>query len=90
MKQFLLAAAACSALTAGAATAQSAPALPSATSARLDAIFKDIGADAPGCAIGVYRDGKLLAARGYGLANVELRVPITDATVFDIDRKSVV
>ncbi|PJI87921.1 class A beta-lactamase-related serine hydrolase [Sphingomonas koreensis] len=84
MKQFLLAAAACSALTAGAATAQSAPALPSATSARLDAIFKDIGADAPGCAIGVYRDGKLLAARGYGLANVELRVPITDATVFDI------
>lgn len=84
MKQLLLAAAACVALSAGGAAAQTGPAVPAETAARFDAIFKDIGAEGPGCAAGVYRDGKLLLARGYGLANVELGVPITDATVFDI------
>lgn len=84
MKQLLLVAAACAALTAGSATARSNRAVPAETAARFDAIFKDIGADGPGCAAGVYRDGELLIARGYGLANVELGVPITDATVFDI------
>ncbi|MDZ3832228.1 MAG: serine hydrolase domain-containing protein [Sphingopyxis sp.] len=85
MKPLLLLAAGCSALAAASTVAaQPAPAVPAETAARFDAIFADIGADGPGCAAGVFRDGKLLIARGYGLANVELGVPISEATVFDI------
>jgi len=36
----------------------------------------------PGLALGVYRDGKILRTQGYGLANVELRVPVSPETVF--------
>lgn len=37
-----------------------------------------------GAAIGVLRDGQLVFNRGYGLANVELRVPVTASTVFSL------
>jgi CubicO group peptidase (beta-lactamase class C family) len=36
----------------------------------------------PGLALGVYRDGKVIRAQGYGLANVELNVPVTPETIF--------
>lgn len=36
----------------------------------------------PGVAVAVIRDGKISVARGYGLANVELNVPVTPQTVF--------
>jgi CubicO group peptidase (beta-lactamase class C family) len=36
----------------------------------------------PGVAIGVYSRGRILLAKGYGLANVELNVPVTPETVF--------
>ena len=42
----------------------------------------------PGCALGVYRDGKILYAKGYGLANMEENVAITPQTVFDIGSTS--
>lgn len=38
----------------------------------------------PGCAVGVYRAGGVLLARGYGFAKLEHAVPITPDTVFDI------
>jgi D-alanyl-D-alanine carboxypeptidase len=38
----------------------------------------------PGLALAVVRDGRVVKERGYGLANVELRVPATPATVFEI------
>ena len=38
----------------------------------------------PGLALAVVRDGKLVKARGYGLASVELNVPVTTDTVFEI------
>lgn len=38
----------------------------------------------PGLALAVVRDGKLVKARGYGLASVELNVPVTPETVFEI------
>jgi CubicO group peptidase (beta-lactamase class C family) len=41
-------------------------------------------ADSPGCAIAIIKDGKIIYARGYGVANLELNVPITKATVFYI------
>jgi len=36
----------------------------------------------PGIALGIYRDGKIVTAKGYGLANVELNVPVKAETVF--------
>ena len=53
---------------------------------RVDSIFRTFDrTDAPGCAIGVYRDGRILYARGYGMANLELGVPITPRTAFNIE-----
>lgn len=42
----------------------------------------------PGCALGIYRDGKIVYAKGYGLANIEENVPITPQAVFDIGSTS--
>lgn len=36
----------------------------------------------PGAAVGVYRDGKLTKAQGYGLANVEWEATVTPDTIF--------
>ena len=38
----------------------------------------------PGAAIAVVRGGRIVKAEGYGLANVELNVPATKETVFEI------
>ena len=38
----------------------------------------------PGLAVAVVRDGKVVKSKGYGLANVELAVPVTEETVFEI------
>ena len=38
----------------------------------------------PGLAVGIVRAGKLETVRGYGLANVELNVPVTKDTGFEI------
>ena len=37
-----------------------------------------------GVAVNVIRDGKSIKAAGYGVANVELNVPVTPETVFEI------
>ena len=36
----------------------------------------------PGLALAVCRDGQVVKARGYGLANIELDVPVKPETVF--------
>jgi len=36
----------------------------------------------PGLAVGIYDRGKILLAKGYGLANVELKVPVKAETLF--------
>ena len=52
---------------------------------RVDALFANIGRDpGPGLAVAVVRDGKVILRRGYGLASIEHRVPISPTTVFDI------
>lgn len=55
---------------------------------RIDSVFAFVRPGAPGCAVGVYRDGALDWARGYGLASVEHGVPITPRTVFDLGSTS--
>ena len=39
-------------------------------------------AQIPGVSLAVMRDGKIVKAAGYGLANVELNVPVTPQSVF--------
>ena len=52
---------------------------------RIDSVFRRFTAPgSPGCAVGVVRDGAIVYRKGYGLASIELGVPITPATVFDI------
>src|SRR5215216_5113154 len=52
---------------------------------RVDALFTDLNrAPSPGLALVVVRDGKVVLRRGYGLASIEHRMPITPATVFDL------
>ena len=36
----------------------------------------------PGLALGVYRDGKIIKAEGYGIANLEWDVPVKADTIF--------
>lgn len=60
-----------------------------ARTARVDSLFAQYDrADSPGCAVGIYRDGQIAYARGYGLADLERRVPITPHTVFDLGSTS--
>src|SRR5260370_16786696 len=52
----------------------------------VDEIFVDLTKEgSPGCALGVYRDGKMVYSKGYVLANLEQNVPITPQTAFHID-----
>jgi len=64
-------------------------ALPPAMRLRIDALFKPYDKpNVPGCALGVFRDGRLAYGRGYGWADLERAVPITTATLFDIGSTS--
>ena len=57
--------------------------------ARIDSIFAEWDkTDSPGCALGVYRDGKIVYSKGYGMADLERGVPISPHTVFDIGSTS--
>ena len=57
--------------------------------ARVDSVFARYDRpESPGCAVGIYRDGQMEYAKGYGMANLELGVPITPQTVFDIGSTS--
>ena len=51
----------------------------------IDALFSRWDRDdRPGCAVGVMRDGKLVFARGYGMANLEYDIPNSPTSVFHI------
>jgi CubicO group peptidase (beta-lactamase class C family) len=52
---------------------------------KIDQVFADYAKpDSPGCSLAVYRNGRIAYAQGYGMASLELGVPITPQTVFDI------
>jgi CubicO group peptidase (beta-lactamase class C family) len=53
--------------------------------AKVDAVFADYAKpDSPGCALGVYKDGRIAYSHGYGMASLENGIPITPKTVFYI------
>lgn len=50
-----------------------------------DSVFRHLDrTDSPGCALGVYRDGEILYARGYGMANLQHGVPLSPRSVLDV------
>ena len=52
---------------------------------RVDKLFAQLDKpDSAGCAVGVVKDGKLVYARGYGMADLEHQVPISTRSAFDI------
>jgi CubicO group peptidase (beta-lactamase class C family) len=40
------------------------------------------GEEIPGLAVGIYSRGKILLAKGYGQANLELGAPVKPETIF--------
>ena len=57
--------------------------LPASMTGRIDAVFARFNrADSPGCAVGIYQNGAITYAMGYGSANLEYGVPITANTPF--------
>src|SRR5260370_42244809 len=70
---------------AAAAAALAGPERSGDLAARLDRVFAEAyPATGPGAAVLVVQDGKPVLRKGYGLANVELSVPITPEMVFRI------
>ncbi len=51
---------------------------------QIDQVFDFVRVGDPGCALGVVQNGRLAFAKGYGLANLDWRIPISPSTVFDI------
>ena len=52
---------------------------------RADSVFQRFDrTDSPGCALGVYQDGKILYARGYGMASLEHGVALSPRSVLDV------
>jgi len=50
---------------------------------KVDALFAEWDrAGSPGCALGIVREGELIYAAGYGMADLEHELPITPETVF--------
>ena len=52
---------------------------------RVDSVFQSFDrTDSPGCALGVYQDGNILYARGYGMANLENGIAMSPRSVLDV------
>src|SRR5581483_8094810 len=53
--------------------------------ARVDSVFRAFDrTDSPGCAVGVYQDGNIRYARGYGMGSLEHGVPLSPRSVLDV------
>lgn len=56
---------------------------------RADSVFRSFDrTDSPGCALGVYQDGIVKYARGYGMASLENSVAMSPRTVLDVGSMS--
>ncbi|HEY9225439.1 MAG TPA: serine hydrolase domain-containing protein [Gemmatimonadaceae bacterium] len=90
MPRIVFAAAAAVLAATSIATAQNAnPNNTDSITVRVDRVFAAYDRPGtPGCALGVYRDGRMLYSRGYGLANITNGTPITPKTILDIGSTS--
>jgi CubicO group peptidase (beta-lactamase class C family) len=51
--------------------------------ARVDQVFARFDRNTPGCAVGLGKDGRPLYMQGYGSANLEYRIPLSDSSVME-------
>ncbi len=52
--------------------------------ARVDRVIASVAdASAPGCAVGIARDGRTLVERAFGMADIEQNIPNTPQTIFE-------
>src|SRR4051812_8935850 len=71
--------------TSTAARAQDIVGARDARALRADSVFQRFDrTDSPGCSLGVYQDGNILYARGYGMASLELGVALSPRSVLDV------
>ena len=56
--------------------------VPDSVARGIDAVFARYTSTTPGCAVGVFQNGAITFAKGYGLANIEYDAPITPRTPF--------
>jgi CubicO group peptidase (beta-lactamase class C family) len=71
--------------TPAAALAQPDPGERDAQARRADSVFQAFDrSDGPGCVLGVYQDGGLRYARGYGMASLEHGLALTPRSVLDV------
>ena len=52
--------------------------------ASIDSLFQNIDSNSPGFAVGVIKDGNLVFSKGYGMANLEYNIPITNDSKFAV------
>jgi CubicO group peptidase (beta-lactamase class C family) len=53
--------------------------------ARIDRQFAAVDRrDSPGCAVGIYENGRIRYSRGYGMADVRRSEPLTPASIFEV------
>nr|WP_315033037.1 hypothetical protein [uncultured Chryseobacterium sp.] len=45
---------------------------------KIDSLFSQYNSKTAGVAVGIVKDGKLIFKKGYGTANLEYNIPITD------------
>ena len=75
--------------TTDACTSASRPQNSVALAAQVDSLFlREIRPGAPGCAVGVYRSGVIVLARGYGVASIEDGRAITSRSMFNLGSAS--
>jgi CubicO group peptidase (beta-lactamase class C family) len=84
-RRVILAAVVLASFDASFAKAQGGRVLPDSTVRAIDALFAPYAhSGSPGCAVGVYQNGAVTFARGYGFADLNHDVPITAATRFTV------
>lgn len=67
------------------ASAQQIVGVRDARALRADSVFQRFDrTDSPGCSLGVYQDGKILYARGYGMESLEHGVALSPRSVLDV------
>src|SRR4051812_24830006 len=73
------------AATLGLTAASTARSEPQGEAARVDQLFQQWDKpNSPGCAVAVMKDGRIVHARGYGMADVDRGEKITPTTVFHV------
>src|SRR5437762_2716062 len=56
---------------------------------RIDSLFLAYDTSvSPGCSVAIYNDGRIVYAKGHGMADLEHNIKITPQTVFDIGSTS--